>query len=506
MSDWGATHSTVRAANAGLDMEMPDHDFFGDALASAVASGDVPQSRLDDMAVRILTGMYAAGIMDNLQTGSLTNDATSADHATLARELAAKTTVLLQNKNNVLPLQASSLRTIAVIGDQTTVTGGGSGGVIAPYVITTVDGIGGYYTANRTLNCKFEQDIDYYQAGSPSVPADSKEDCCQKCTVRASCSYFTFVPGSPHGLCYLKQTNAGRVSHPGIVSGACSPYTGPTINYFSGDDLAATIAGAKAADVAIVVGATSSSEGDDRADLTLGKWDEIIEAVTVAQPRNVVVLRNPGAVLMPWRPQAGAIVTQFMPGQEAGNGLADVLFGTVNPSARLPVTFPNDEGETWLLGPQQYPGVNLETVYSEQLLVGYKWYDQQGLSPLFPFGHGLSYTTFAYSALRISGNVSQGSIAVSLTVTNTGRLAGSEVPQLYVTFPAAAKEPPQLMRGFSKIQLDAGESDTVFFQLAKEDLSIWDVNSHSWSVVSGLYGVSVGASSRDLRLRGSFTV
>lgn len=387
------------------------------------------------------------------------------------------------------------------------VTGGGSGGVITPYVVTPADGIGGYFTGNRTVNCRFEQDIDYYQAGSPSVPADSKEECCKLCTVRATCNYFTFVPGSPHGVCYLKVTNAGRVAHPGIVSGGCSPYTGPNITYYSGDDLAAAIAGAKAADVAVVVGATSSSEGGDRADLTLGKWDEIIEAVTVAQPRNVVVVRNPGAVLMPWRPQAGAIIAQFMPGQEAGNALADVLFGTVNPSARLPVTFPNDEGETWLLGPQQYPGINKETVYSEQLLVGYKWYDYKGLTPLFPFGHGLSYTTFAYSALSVSGSVSQGgSVMVSFIVTNTGRRAGAEIPQLYVTFPSVANEPPQQLRGFAKLTLDPGASDTVSIQLSADDVSIWNVSTHAWTVMLGRYRVAVGASSRDLRLHGSFVV
>lgn len=501
MSDWGGTHSTVQAALAGLDMEMPDGGFFGPALAQAVVQGTVPQARLDDMVLRILTSMFAVGIMDTPQTGNLSADATSSDRSALARTLAAAGTVLLQNKNSLLPLNPKALTSIAVIGDQTTVTGGGSGGVITPYVITPMDGIAGFYNHDRPVQCTYDQDYDYYQPGNPAVPADSKEDCCKQCTTRA-CSFFTFV----NGTCWLKQTNAGRTYHQGLVSGACAPYHGPNLTYASGDDIQAAVNLARSADVAIVVVATSSSEGGDRKDLSLGKWDAIAAAVTAAQPHTVVVVRAPGAATMPWATQAGAIVLQFMPGQEAGNALADVLFGVVNPGGKLPVTFPNALGETWLQSPTQYPGVDLQTSYSEKLLMGYRWYDAKALAPLFPFGHGLSYTTFAYSGLAVSGSLRSSGVLITCTVLNSGSVAGAEVAQLYISFPASAGEPPQLLRGFQKVSLDAGAADVVAFKLVAQDLSVWDEAGAAWALVHGTFGIAVGSSSRDIRLRGSFTV
>ena len=505
MSDWGGTHSTVPAALAGLDMEMPDGNYFGSALEQAVKQGSVPQSRLDDMVVRILTAMFAVGIMDSPQTGNLTANAMSTAHSALARQLAGAGTVLLQNNKNLLPINPTTVKSIAVLGDQTTVTGGGSGGVITPYVITPIDGIGMYYTQNRSVQCQFDQDYDYYQPGNPSVPATSKEECCRQCTARATCNFFTFVPSQ--NTCWLKASNAGRTYHQGMVSGGCAPYKGPNLTYTSGDDIQAAVMAARSADVAVVVVSTTSSEGSDRKDLSLGKWDALVAAVATAQPRTVVVVRAPGAVTMPWKNQTSAIVLQFMPGMEGGNALADILFGLVNPSGRLPLTFPNNLQETWLQSPGQYPGVNLQTNYSEKLLVGYRWYDASpSLTPLFPFGHGLSYTSFSYSNLSITGSIGTSSILITATVTNTGKVTGADVPQLYIAYPSQAGEPPKVLRGFQKVTLPPGSSFVVGFSLVKHDVSIWDVDSHGWEIVRGRFGVHVGASSKDIRLSGYFTV
>jgi len=279
---------------------------------------------------------------------------------------------------------------------------------------------------------------------------------------------------------------------------------------------AATVA--KAADYAIVFVGTVSSEGSDRKSLSLDDGCEIyrgetqctgnaknqnamIEAVVAANPRTIVVASVPGAILMPWSTKVPAILTNFMPGQQAGNAIADVLFGAVNPSARLPVTFPNKENET-AFSPAQYPGLpdpkNPTYVdYSEKLLVGYRYYDANRISfsTGFAFGHGLSYTTFVYSQLKCS------SMICTFSVKNNGRVAGAEVAQLYLKFPDEAKEPPFQLKGFHKTQVLApGASETVSIQLGNRDISIWDDQEHKWAVVPGTYGVFVGASSRDLRL------
>ena len=232
----------------------------------------------------------------------------------------------------------------------------------------------------------------------------------------------------------------------------------------------------------------------------------MVEAIAAAAPKKtVVVMSIPGAVLTPWSHKVSALLTNFMPGQAAGWAIADILFGKTNPSARLPITLPNVANETQM-SDAQWPGLPVkdpvEAVYSEKLLVGYRYYDAHKLefTTGFPFGHGLSYTTFDYSDVKASKT------EVTFTVENSGAVAGAEVPQLYLGFPAASGEPPKQLKGFEKVKLAPGASATVTFPLDDRSLSIWDVVTHDWAVQKGTFSVMVGSSSRDIRLTSSFVV
>jgi beta-glucosidase len=259
---------------------------------------------------------------------------------------------------------------------------------------------------------------------------------------------------------------------------------------------------AKAADVAILMLGDRQSEGHDH-DLALsGNQDQLAAAVLAANPRTIVVLKTGGPVLMPWIDQAHAILEAWYPGEEDGAVVAAVLFGAVNPSGKLPITFPKRDADIPLQTPEQYPGVNLVAHYSEGLFVGYRWYDAKNIEPLFPFGFGLSYTTFAYKDLQISPSTDSTSATVQFTLTNTGPRAGAEVAQVYVTFPpgAGVSEPPRQLKGFRRVDLAAGQSATVSIPLDARAFSYWDSATHAWKTASGAFTISVAASSREIRL------
>lgn len=280
--------------------------------------------------------------------------------------------------------------------------------------------------------------------------------------------------------------------------------SGVACTYEPGDDLEKAAAAAASADLAIVVVGDSSSEGHDRVSLSFsGAQDALVTAVAGhAKHGTVVVGLNPGPVLLPWAEQVEGLLLMFQPGLECGHSLADVLWGAVNPSAKLPLTMPATENQIGMTV-DQYPGTPNETLgyltsnYTERLLVGYRWYDAHEAQPRYEFGFGKSYTTFAYSALVTSCS------AVSFTVKNTGSRAGAEVAQLYLSFPAAAGEPPQQLKGFKKVQLDPGVAKQVVLNLTSRAFSIWSVEEHAWTPMSGRFGVSVGSSSRDSRLNGT---
>lgn len=267
---------------------------------------------------------------------------------------------------------------------------------------------------------------------------------------------------------------------------------------------------AKNADVAVVFAGDETAEGVDRPNMELpGFQDQLIEAVAAANPRTVVVLNTGDPVLMPWLSQVAGVAEAWYPGEEDGNAIASVLFGQVNPSGKLPITFPASETAVPANTPQQYPGVNGTAVYSEGLDVGYRYDDAQGITPLFPFGFGLSYTSFAFNHLTVSGpgGGNDPSVRVNAEVTNTGSRVGTEVAQLYIGDPAVTGEPPRQLKAFQRVDLQPGQHATVHFTLSASDLAYWDTATQGWAVAPGTYQVYVGDSSAlaGLPLRGSFT-
>jgi beta-glucosidase len=453
MSDWGATHSTVAAANAGLDMEMAGSNngqYFGDALKSAVSNGQVSMTRLNDMVTRIVRSMFADGLFDHpaaTEPGGFAAVVNTPAEATLARTIAEQGTVLLKNKDGLLPLDGQGKK-IALIGQAA-----GAAGAEQAY--------GG--------------------GGSSHVPMAGAVP----------------VVSPQQGI-----TQRGAAN-------------GDTVVYADGTSVADAVAAAKAADVAIVYANDSETEGTDRTNLGLNygtcglvacaqfpiSQDQLIGAVAEANPNTIVVLNTGGPVRMPWLGQVKSVVEAWYPGQEDGNAAAAVLFGDVNPSGKLPETFPVSENDLPTQTTAQYPGVNGHASYSEGLRVGYRWYDSQNIAPLFPFGHGLSYTTFSYSGLRVSRTAS--GAGVTMTITNTGKRAGAEVAQVYVAAPAAAGEAPKQLKGYQKVFLDPGQAASATVPLDNRAFAQWDTNDHTWHITPGIYQVLVGSSSRDIRAQSS---
>lgn len=276
-----------------------------------------------------------------------------------------------------------------------------------------------------------------------------------------------------------------------------------------GSDLISQAAGLAArSDVAIVYANDFESEGSDLANIDLpADQNQLIDAVAAANPNTIVVLNTGSAVTMPWVDKVKGVFEAWYPGQQSGNAIAALLFGDVNPSGKLPVTFPTSLGQVPAATPAQWPGVDGKVQYSEGLDVGYRWYDKQNLTPLFPFGYGLSYTSFRFSDLNVSPVLSEGGhVRASVRVTNTGHRAGSEVAQLYLSDPAATGEPLNQLKGFSKVYLRPGQSRVVDFDISAQDASYWNTLAQGWALGVGSYTVHVGDSSRSLPLARSFRV
>lgn len=313
----------------------------------------------------------------------------------------------------------------------------------------------------------------------------------------------------------MKRGSSAYVSATSVVT----PYqgiqaaagSGVPVTYNDGSNVAAAAAAAAAAKVAVVFVNDPTGEGADLRSLSLpGGQDQLIEAVAGANPDTVVVINSGNPVLMPWLSQVRAVIEAWYPGFQDGNAIAALLFGTANPSGKLPMTFPQSAAQTPTSSPQQWPGMNGQVDYSEGLDVGYRWYAAQDVTPLFPFGFGLSYTTFRFSDLSISPGsaTSLGTVRVAATVTNTGHRAGAEVAQLYLADPPSAGEPPRQLKGFQKVFLQPGQSARVNFTLTGQGLSWYDSTAGAWTVPAGGYQVYVGDSSdlAGLPLRGSFQV
>jgi beta-glucosidase len=279
--------------------------------------------------------------------------------------------------------------------------------------------------------------------------------------------------------------------------------TSDTVTYNDGSNQASAVALAQSSSVAIVF--ASDNYGHEEADNTTinlpNNQDALIAAVAAANPHTIVVLNDNSAILMPWLSQVAGVFEGFYDGQDWGTAIAALLFGDVNPSGHLPVTFPTSLSAVPASTTAQWPGTNGQVQYSEGLDIGYRWYDASNVTPLFPFGFGLSYTAFSFSGLQV-GAMSGNQATVKATVTNTG----TQVAQLYVGDPAAAGEPPHQLKGFQRITLSPGQSGTVTFTVTAHDLASWDTTANNWIAGAGSYQILVGDSSRNLPLTGTVTL
>ena len=279
-----------------------------------------------------------------------------------------------------------------------------------------------------------------------------------------------------------------------------------------GCDIAAAVSAAKSAQVAIVMVGDDETESQDHSIRLSGTQDQLVSAVAAANPHTIVVLKSGSAVLMPWLSAVPAVLEAWYPGEEDGNAVADVLFGNVDPSGKLPLTFPAGVDQTLARNPEQFPGENDAVTYSEGLAVGYRDYQVNKTKPLFPFGFGLSYTSFAFSNLSLSqSSIPSGDtihLKVSFRIINTGKRPGAEVPQIYIGFPPIPEgnEPPLQLKGFAKVMLQPGESKTITVPLDARSFSYWSTRASSWQIEKGTYKIALAASSEDIRETRTVTV
>jgi beta-glucosidase len=279
------------------------------------------------------------------------------------------------------------------------------------------------------------------------------------------------------------------------------------VSYDDGSSNSSAAALAASSSVAVVFVSSFQSEGSDLGSIDLSSsQNSLISAVAAANSHTIVVLNTGSAVTMPWLSSVAGVFEAWYPGQEDGNAIAALLFGDANPSGHLPVTFPQSLSQVPANTAAQWPGSGGTVQYSEGLNVGYRWYDANKITPLFPFGYGLSYTSFSFSNLTVGALAKGGAATVTATVTNTGSRAGADVAQLYVTDPAASGEPPKQLEGFARVDLLPGQSKTVTFQLNQRNLQYWNASTSAWATSTGNYTVSVGDSAAQLPLTGTLSV
>ena len=482
ISDWGGTHDTEQAIKNGLDMEFGswtnglssgksnayDNYYLADPYLKLLREGKADQKTLDEKVRNVLRLMYRTNMDRTRPFGSLG----SPEHSAAARQIAQEGIVLLKNQGNILPLDLTKTKKIAVIGENAIkmmTVGGGSSSLKAKYEISPLQGI-----RNR-----LGQDIEV-------------------------------------------------VYERGYVGDASGEYNGVTTGQDLSDSrspeqlIADAVRAAKDADAVIFVGGLNKSAGQDcedsdRAGLELPyNQDAVIEALAKANPRLIVVNISGNAVAMPWVDEVPAIIQAWYLASEGGNAIADIITGDVNPSGKLPMTFPVKLSDVGAHALGQYPGVPREDgsglvdcTYEEGILVGYRWHDTKKIKPLFPFGHGLSYTTFEYGKPTIDkSTATEGeTVTVTIPVTNTGTRPGAEIVQLYVSdLKSSLPRPEKELKGFRKLYLEPGETANAVITLDSSALSFFDPEKHQWVAEPGKFEFKIGSSSRDIRKTIPFTL
>ncbi len=461
ISDWGGTHSTVNAAIHGLDVEMgsgPKYNsyFFADKLLDSVKAGKVSEQIIDQKVRRILWVIYHTSLSDNQPAGKMN----TLEHSKTVYDIAAESIVLLKNEKHLLPLNTSSIKSIAVIGDNATRTfhlGGFGAGVKARYEVTALAGL-----KSRLGNSVA---ITYAQGYSGVYRPERRS--------------------GPKGVAKVDST---------LIPNA--------------------VAAAKSSDMAILfIGGNRDyeSESRDRKDLSL-PFDEqaLVDTVTAVNPNTIVVVVGGAPYdIGKIKKYNHTIVWSWYNGSENGNALADVLLGKINPSGKMPFTFPVDLKDSPAHALSAYPGENLHETYTEGILVGYRWFDTKKIEPMYCFGYGLSYTDYKYSGFFTNKKSYKNgeSITATLKVKNTGKYAGKETVQLYVTKSGSKVERAEKeLKAFKKVSIAAGETASVTLNIPVKDLAYWDDKTSKWVVEPGKYKLLAGTSSRDISESGTITV
>lgn len=572
VSDWGANHTIVESVAGGLDLEMPGPaKYYGRLLEEAVNTWQADEATIDDAVRRILRMLIRAGKLDDTAPGDGAVN-TPAHQALAREVAEASITLLknddvlpLKDAQRIAvigpnsaecriggggssylepPYRVSPLDGLkAALGDTVAIgyEQGCDNFVELPALKPDFLGDG--------LRCEFFNNTDFsgdpvatrvdpniedwrillpdgvdgqaFSArwtGTLTVPSSGR----YALQLRTAGTARLFLDGdlvleaASAGVVQTHVTLTANQGYAITVEFVKTPEEDSTALYLQGafapdpdDRLARAVALAQQSDVALIFGGMPKgfeSEGHDRPDMQLpGDQDALIAAVAAANPNTVVVLNVGSPVEMPWAGDVAAIVLAYYPGQEGGNALANVLTGAVNPSGKLSVTYPvhYEDNPTFI----NYPGTR-DVHYGEGIFVGYRYYDQKGIAPRYSFGHGLSYTTFAYSHLTVPPVVKAGDpVPVSVTVTNTGNVAGQEVVQLYVCDPVASlPRPPKELKGFQKIALEPGESALVEFVLDQRALSFYDPYRQQWVAEPGTFDVLVGSSSLDIRVQSTLTL
>ncbi|WP_210479223.1 glycoside hydrolase family 3 C-terminal domain-containing protein [Naasia sp. SYSU D00948] len=449
MSDFGSVHSTAPSLDAGLDQELNRPVWYTpERLDAALAAGEITEEQIDAAAFNVVHAYIEGGLFDIPAPATPLPDVSSEANRAISQQIAEQGSVLLKNDDAVLPLSDEEGLTIAVIGP----------------------------TASAQLNA-------------------------EGVSAKSVCSaYFQFRRAGVLSCDHLIDPLTALTER--------AAQNGQTVLFDDGDDVASAAALAAQADVALVFGYLRTGEFADTPDLRLdGNGDQLVEAVAAANDSTAVVLGHGTAVEMPWIDSVDAVLATWYPGDRMGPAITNLLYGDVNPSGKLPMTFPKSVEDTPTSTPEQYPGIVdangiRQVEYSEGLQVGYRWYAAQGIEPLFEFGHGLSYTSFDYSHVKVTPQSTDGKkeIRIRFRLTNTGDREGTEVAQAYVELPSSTGEPSKRLVGWERVTLAPGEHANVEIVLSPEDLAelhlleYWDESAGAWTTATGTYTVTVGGS------------